>query len=191
MLQKRPLIITASLMMLLLIFSGQRLHAQDSTAVASKPDLVAIGIGVGLDFGGIGANLTFHPWDRVGFFAGLGYALAGAGFNAGVKLRLSKNPAEKRAVPYLQAMYGYNAAVAVVDQDNWNKLFYGPSFGVGLDLRGKKKTKGYWSVALLLPIRKAEVKEYMDDLENDHGVEFGTGLLPVGFSIGYHFNMYR
>jgi len=84
-------------------------------------------------------------------------------------------------------MYGYNAAIKETNASQYNKLFYGPSFGIGMDYHSKRMKKGYWSFALLVPIRSSAVVEYMDDLENNHGIEFQNGLLPIAFSFGYRF----
>jgi len=40
---------------------------------------------------------------------------------------------------------------------------------------------------LLIPVRGSAVKNYMDDLEQNHGVQFTMGLFPVGISFGYRF----
>jgi hypothetical protein len=160
---------------------------QDTISAPVQVDKLAIGIGAGLDYGGFGADLLFYPIKSIGIFAGAGYAIAGLGVNAGAKFRLiSKKPFSK-FTPYALGMYGYNAAVYVQDAEEFNKLFYGPSFGIGFDFRSRPAKRGYWSFALLVPIRSSESKDYIDDLEQNHGVEFGMGLLPVAISIGYRF----
>jgi hypothetical protein len=150
-------------------------------------DAISAGLGFGLDYGGIGGNILFFPAKNVGVFAGAGYALAGLGFNAGVKVRSVPGNPEARVAPFGLAMYGYNAAIKVADATELNKMFYGPTIGIGCDFRGKKQMRAYWSAALLLPFRSSEVDEYMEDLENNHGVVFNNELLPIGFSIGYRF----
>lgn len=161
------------------------LNAQDIIPATMTYDKVNLGIGAGLDYGGLGADLLFYPHQNVGLFAGAGYAIAGFGFNAGVKYRFIPKKQPSGIAPYAIAMYGYNAAVAVSGASQFNKLFYGPSFGAGLDFGLRPGRRGYWSAALLVPIRSSEAKEYIEDLENNEGVEFGIGLLPVAFSIGY------
>src|ERR1700761_7927674 len=76
---------------------------------ASDPDVNSLGIGLGEDYGGIGINYTVYPQTNIGLFGGVGYALAGVGYNFGVKLRT--NPS--LATLFVMFMYGYNAAVAV------------------------------------------------------------------------------
>src|SRR5688572_16894378 len=58
------------------------------------------GLGLGVDYGGIGGRFSFQASPAVALFAGLGYNLAGAGFNAGGIVRLAP---EKRITPTLLA----------------------------------------------------------------------------------------
>jgi hypothetical protein len=161
------------------------LSAQQRVAAPPAYDKFSIGIGIGMDYGGIGGNLLFYPQRNVGIFGGVGYAIAGVGYNVGGKFRLVSEKGKGRVVPYFMAMYGYNTAIAVTNQTDLNKLFYGPTFGLGIDLRGKRKS--YWSIALVVPVRSDEVDKYIEDLKNNYGAEFKNDLLPVGFSFGYRF----
>ena len=152
-------------------------------------DQVSIGIGGGLDYGGFGGNVTYYPAQSIGVFGGVGYALAGVGFNAGVKFRYIPDKPGARVHPFGLAMYGYNAAIAVLNASQHNKLFYGPTLGGGIDFHRSPMKRGYWSFAIFVPIRKAEVNEYMDTLERDYGVDFQTRLFPIAASIGYRFKI--
>ncbi len=158
----------------------------DSIQVNKIPDPVSMGFGFGQDFGGFGANLLVYPQDNFGLFGGLGYAFAGMGYNVGAKVRFlsDKNP---RTNFFVIGMYGYNAAIAVSDMEEYNKFFYGPTIGFGIDTGKRSYKKGYWTMAFLVPIRESGVNDYMDDLENNHDVEFKNSLLPFTFSIGYRF----
>jgi len=176
-------------LILSLFFMAVTLKAQDIIPAPITYDKVNLGIGAGLDYGGIGVDLLFYPHQNFGLFAGAGYAIAGVGFNAGVKYRFIPKKQPSNIAPYVIAMYGYNAAVAVTDASQFNKLFYGPSFGAGLDFGLRPGRRGYWSAALLVPVRSSEAKEYVNDLEENEGVEFGIGLLPVAFSIGYRLTL--
>lgn len=164
---------------------GSALFAQDGGAASNRVDQFGLGPGLGQDYGGLGVNAIFYPQKNIGIFGGVGYALADVGYNAGIKLRWMTNG---RIDPYLTAMYGYNAAIVVADAKQFNKLFYGPSFGLGIDFRSKKPHKtGYWSLAVLVPIRNSEVDAYTSYLEKYQGIQFENDLFPVGISIGYHF----
>ena len=159
----------------------------DSLFVSSQPDIVSIGFGAGLDYGGFGRSLLIYPQNNVGLFAGGGYALAGPGYNVGAKIRFTSRYKFVKFSPYLLAMYGYNAAIKVSNATKYNKLFFGPTIGVGVDHKSWPGKSGYWSFSILVPLRKPEVDEYIDDLKNNHGVEFKNELIPIGFSIGYRF----
>jgi hypothetical protein len=151
-----------------------------------RPEGVSMGFGVGLDHGGIGTNIVLYPARSFGLFGGVGYALAGTGFNAGLKIKLNGTNPKTHVFTYLLGMYGYNAAIGVTNAKEYNKLFYGPSFGFGMDIRRRWENNGYLTMALILPVRKKEVNDYFNLLER-RGVEFKYGLPPVAISIGYHF----
>ncbi len=167
--------------------NAQSKNQQKPFQASSPVDQLAIGVGAGLDYGGFGGNLTFYPIKGLGLFGGVGYALAGVGFNTGVKYRYIPKKPDARVRPFALAMYGYNAAVAVLNASHHNKLFYGPTLGAGIDLLGQAQKRGYWSFGVFVPIRKPEVKEYIEDLENNFGADFTNSLFPVTVSIGYKF----
>ncbi|HEY3371699.1 MAG TPA: hypothetical protein VGK10_12660 [Prolixibacteraceae bacterium] len=158
---------------------------QNPVSMPRTIDRTSFGIGGGFDYGGFGANILIYPQENIGLFGGVGYALAGIGYNVGAKFRIVSR--KHHTDPFAMVMYGYNAAIAVKDGSQFNKLFYGPSLGIGLDLHSKKSNKGYWSFAVLAPIRGSEVNEYIDDLETNHGVAFQNELPPIAVSIGYRF----
>lgn len=179
-----------ALLSLVILACVSPLVAQDLNQTASEfgpwpGDQLSIGLGMGLDHGGFGGNLNFYPVKNVGLFGGVGYALAGVGFNAGARFRLIPGMYDAKVHPFAIVMYGYNAAISISNRTDLNKLFYGPSVGVGLDFHRNHLKRGYWSFAVLLPIRKAEVNEYMDMLETNYGVDFSNKLFPIAISIGY------
>lgn len=145
----------------------------------------SLGLGMGLDYGGFGVNALFYPSSNLGFFVGAGYAVIGISFNGGIKYRFISKEKFRVFVPYVEAMYGYNAVIAVKNKNEYNKFFYGPTLGLGLDIKFKPQRKGYWTFALLIPIRSSDAKAYMDDLEKNHYVKFENELPPVLISFGY------
>ena len=158
-------------------------QVKDSTEI--KTDKLSLGLGIGLDYGGFGANLVFYPSTHFGLFIGGGYALNGLGVNGGVKYRFISSRPTARINPFLVAMYGYNTAIIVKDATEYNKTFYGATVGIGIDLRQKPYRRGYWTFAILVPIRGSEVNDYIDHLESSHGIKFENALMPIGLSIGY------
>jgi hypothetical protein len=169
------------------VFVSQYVIAQTNAEDPRKPDIVNFGPGIGFDYGGLGVNFMVYPQKNIGIFFGGGYALAGFGYNTGVKLRLS--PDKGNVVnPFLTAMYGYNAAVVIANDAELSKLFYGPTLGVGIDIRPRKpSSKGYLSLALMVPLRNSDAQNYIDFLKTQYGTSFTNDLLPIEFSIGYKF----
>jgi hypothetical protein len=157
--------------------------AQELVPLSKTIDATSFGLGAGFDFGGIGGNVLIYPHRNIGIFGGVGYAMAGMGYNVGTKLRIISKKSMND--PFALLMYGYNAAIQVKDASQFNKFFYGPTLGIGMDFHSKKKKSVYWSMALMIPIRGSKVDDYITDLEDHHGVEFQTGLPPVALSIGY------
>lgn len=177
---------------ILMIFFGSLLMVSQlngQTNASSDVDNAAVGLGFGLDYGGMGVNISAYPMKDFGVFIGVGYALAGVGVNGGAKLRFAVNRPSPKVTPYLIAMYGYNAAIVVTNQASLNKLFYGFSAGAGIDIRPRKHPAGYWSLGVIVPFRSSKVDAYFDDLKYNHGVEFQNELFPVAFSIGYKFKI--
>jgi len=144
------------------------LNAQNNIKYPLQRDKIAIGLEMGLDYGGLGYNLLVYPYPKMGLFCGTGYALAGIGFNAGAKLRLVSDWQTSKIVPYILGMYGYNAAIYYEDLSEYNKLFYGWTVGLGVDLCPPKKDS-YWSFSFLIPLRSQAVSAYTDDVQRNHG----------------------
>ena len=164
-------------------------HAQDHRSYAppsgDASDILELGFGFGQDYGGFGGNITVYPQKNIGLFGGFGFALAGFGYNAGLKLRLLPNDGESKVHPFIEGMYGYNAAIYIANATQNNKMFYGTTFGAGIDVLAGADRKGCFSLALLVPIRSPDVQSYIDNLRDNYGVSFKSSLIPVSFSIGY------
>jgi hypothetical protein len=173
-----------------LLCSPVFLFAQSETilTIPSKDepaDMFTAGLGFGQDLGGIGANLTYYATNRLGFQGGIGYALAGIGFNAGVKYRFLKGATLTRRTPFFTAIYGYNAAIKISNLHEKDTLFYGPSLGFGFDSKALGTSHTYWSFAIYYPFRSNEVSKYMEDLKKNYGVVFKNDLFPITLSISY------
>lgn len=169
------------------VFISIQLKAQEISPAPVLTDKISIGIGIGQEHGGFGANLTAYPIKSIGIFGGLGYNMVGAGYNIGLKFRLIPAKPTATVTPYFVAMYGYNAVIKVSGASQFDKIFYGPTFGVGIDYKSYSKSKIYYSFGINVPIRGTEVDEYMDDLKTKHNVEFKTGLIPITFTIGFKY----
>ncbi|HLZ15981.1 MAG TPA: hypothetical protein VKQ08_03030 [Cyclobacteriaceae bacterium] len=168
-------------------WSGLRAGLGVGMTLDSKKDeqangYISLGLGAGLDYGGFGVNVLAYPHYNIGVFAGAGYALAGFGSNAGLKLRTGTSDLPKGL--YFLGMYGYNTAVAVRNSNFDSKIFYGMTFGAGFDLR--PRASGYWSFALLIPVRGPEADVYINGLKSQ-GIQFNNTLLPLAVSAGFRF----
>ena len=147
-----------------------------------------IGLGMGLDYGGFGMNVMYNLTNSFGAYIGAGYAFAGMGVNGGLIMRLVPKKPENRVAPFITGMYGYNAAIAVENRSEFNKMFYGPSAGIGIEVRARSPKVRCWSFAVLIPLRSSDVQNYIDDLKNNHNIEFQNDFSPVLISLGYKFS---
>jgi hypothetical protein len=140
----------------------------------------SIGIGGGLSYGGLGAQINYHPIEKMSVFGGLGYNLNALGYNLGLQLHVIS---PKRLNPYITAMYGYNTVLLVDAITMESKTtYFGFSTGVGVEF--KLKDKSFLSAEILLPFRPQAYKKAVDDLQSI-GYEIKDPM-PVTFSIGYH-----
>ena len=148
----------------------------------------SIGIGRGLDYGGLGINYLVYPDNHLGAFLGLGYNTLGLGYNAGLKYRFNNENHKPHTTSfYALAMYGYNAVVKGTTYDPFSgnntvfqKIYYGTTVGFGFERRRSQFKKGYWSFALLVPFRTSEYQKAIDDF-NSKGVILNP--IPVSISI--------
>ncbi len=171
-------------------FSAFSQEINDSTATSRvyAIEKTSLGIGAGFNYGGLfGANILFYPQQNIGLFAGIGYALADVGYNVGAKIRVINKNHFTKVYPFLTGMYGYNTSITVSGKEEYNKLFYGATIGGGIDLKFAPTNKGYFTFALYVPLRGTEVNDYINHLENFHGVVFSQNLLPIAISVGYQF----
>ncbi|MBX2978669.1 MAG: hypothetical protein KF905_05180 [Flavobacteriales bacterium] len=148
------------------------------------PSAWVFGIGFGQPYGGLGGQFQVRPWQPVALFAGGGYALAGLGYNVGMNLRLSPN---SRVCPLITGMYGYNAAIAVRGLPEENQLYYGTSFGIGLEIHGLRQPRRYWSVQVIFPQRPTEYEDDLDALDKRPDVEILQRPWSFTVAVGYHF----
>lgn len=147
-------------------------------------DRVSAGLGLGLDYGGIGANILMYPHRNIGFFLGFGYNFVKMGVNSGIKARVILGNSRDNIGLSALMMYGYNAAIGIKDYPELGKVFYGFSFGLGIDYKPLGGTDDYAFLGLYIPCRSPEVTKYIDELENS-GFQFDRKLSPVLVGIGY------
>ena len=149
-------------------------YAPDQISMDELPGThrTTFGFGLGRDYGGLGINATGYINHNFGVFGGVGYALAGIGFNGGLKIKLASKQSKSHVIPYLTGMYGYNSGVVFTNAPERNKLFYGPTFGGGIDIY-TKHYRGIFVLGVLIPVVSDEADAY--------------DVPKVGASVGYRF----
>jgi len=153
-----------------------------------------LGLGAGLDYGGLGFKAEYLPVKYLGLFGSVGYNFRDPGLNAGVQFRPLP---DAKFEPFLIAMYGYNATITVkgdkylLDQyglGGINKTYYGFTTGIGGELKvGRQKNRLYFG--LLLPFRSKEFKDNYDIFKNNPYLQKKTEILPIGISIGFNWTI--
>lgn len=143
-----------------------------------------LGIGFGLNYGGIGLNLTYAPIKYVSFTVHGGFNLVD--FNAGIGANVYLNPRTKMYRPNLKVMYGYNAVIKIYGLDEYDKTYYGLTIGFGNELRFGSSKKHGLDVDLLVPFRSQEAYDDAKRVKNDPRVETFTDFIPIAISFGYH-----
>jgi len=132
---------------------------------------VSLGLGLGLDYGGIGIKVSLFPAKPIGAFLGIGNNSVETAFNLGIDWKFKYM---KRTSGFIACMYGYNAVTDI----NEGSTFYGLSAQVGARI-GIGKEKNYISLGLILPVtRDSEFKE----LKN-------IDYAPLLFSFGLNFGL--
>jgi hypothetical protein len=144
-----------------------------------------LGFGLGLDYGGIGAQLGFLPVKSVSIFGSIGYNLVSAGYNGGIAFLLAPN---KKVCPKFVAMYGYNAVIVVQGTSQYNKTYYGPSIGGGIHIN-MRNDQNFINIELFVPFRSSEFSNDLKALKNNSAIADVRDPLPVTFSIGYHIKL--
>lgn len=172
-------------MCLIVVYASATAQYIENYEPVRPTTIVKLGLGLGLDYGGFGARLTIMPTTHFGAFVAVGYNLQKAGVNGGLTYKFMP---EKKVIPVVQIMYGYNAVIVVEGVAAYNKTYYGLSIGGGIEL-ASKKSSNYWSFEVLYPFRSSEYKNDWDTIKNDPNIDIVSDPFPITISIGYHFNI--
>ena len=180
--------ITALIVLLFVIHFG---YAQDKEEalrqhLSSQKGETTLGIGTGLSYGGLGVRFGSNIADELNLFFGVGYQIAGLGYNIG----LVKDFKSSSMVQfYLTGMYGTNAAIKVTGAPEYNKMYTGATFGLGIKINSRMREGNYWNVGLLAPIRSSKFKDDEAAVQNDPRIIDFTSPWPVLIVVGYNFNL--
>ena len=176
-----PAIVLFLMLSALLPLSAQDIHKSSQKGEAS------LGLGLGLQYGGsIGARLGLNLADHFNVFGGLGYMIAGVGYNIGLRYSL---PSTKQTEFYFTGMVGTNAAIKIVGTSEYDEVYIGPSFGLGVKVNSLKREGNFWDFGLLVPITSTSFKDQQDALKNDPRIDDFTEAWPVLIVVGYNFNL--
>lgn len=158
--------------------------SQQGTPERNKFDL---GLGMGIEYGGfLGAQLEYVAIPRLGVFLSGGYYLVGAGWEMGLKGYIMPKLKAKPFRVYVTGMYGTNAAIFVIGASDLNRIYQGPTFGAGLEMRFGREKKSGLNVALLYPVRALQYEDDVESLKHDPRIDNFQEPFPVGISIAYH-----
>jgi len=153
-------------------------------------EIISAGIGMGLDYGGIGLGMTFYPQKNIGLFANGGIFLAGPSYTVGLKARYVT---KKMIDPYITFQYGYSGCVSVFDDNgslvyDKGKLFMKPNVGLGIDIHFTKRLG--LSGGITTNTAVSDIREYADELEAKGEADFGNSIIvPFGISCGLRWTL--
>lgn len=91
-----------------------------------------MGLGIGLDYGGLGMKINWYPARYTGLVIGVGHNFLEPAFSIGIKGRYYRYG--RIVSPYLQLLYGYLLLHFQELITTKEKVFYGMNFGGGIDL---------------------------------------------------------
>ena len=153
----------------------QTMQSQTQSQNEKQNRQIYLGLGMGLDYGGLGVKIELLPVKYFGLFVGLGYNLVSCGWNIGVTYKIQP---DDRISPNLMFFYGYNAVL--IDRDyRYGITSYGITIGGNMDFKvGSSGSK--WSVGLFVPFRS---KQFLDSYDSNSQ----SVLWPILFSVGYNF----
>jgi hypothetical protein len=166
-------------------------ETQDDANVVTEPEPKVVrgdtymGLGFGLDYGGIGFKFEYLPIKYISIFVGGGYNMDSFGCNAGCIFKMS--PSEK-ICPNILAFYGNNGVFKGEDwyASQYDMTSYGFTLGFSLDIQVGHHADNI-SLGLLIPIRSKKFNDNYYEARNDSNMEMKSELWPIAISIGYNF----
>jgi len=146
-----------------------------------------LGVGIGIPYGVIGANVEYALENNLNLTGGFGTTgLAGSGYNLGVKYYLKDVGNTRR--PRISAYYGTNAmiAVTVFGGEDINESFSGLTLGYGQQWMWGESKKHGLDLDLMYLLTTGSFEERKDEIEE----RYSTTLEDPGkikISIGYRY----
>lgn len=144
-----------------------------------------LGIGGGIDYGGIGLRYSYLPDKHVSIFIAGGYNFFEFAYNTGMCYRIAP---ETKISPYIGIMYGYNGVIMIENAEWYNKTYYGASITFGIE-PFRRRSRNFWNFELIIPIISQQFQDDWNDIKANPGIVIKNDLMPVLFSIGYHIGL--
>jgi len=91
--------------------------------------------------------------------------------------------------PFAKVMYGTNRVILIDGTDEYDKVYSGWSPGIGCEIRFGASASHGLNLAINIPISSSDFKEDYDAIQDDPAIKIEQDILPVSFSIGYHFEL--
>lgn len=183
----KKLFVITGICMFLMLSVHREATAQQQFGPAYHYHFVDLGLGVGLDYGGlVGAKVAFYmPFRQISVFGAGGVQLFGFGWNVGTTFRILPMKQSRTFRPNIKLMYGINRSTYVDGASEYNDMFTGWTPGIGAEFRfGKLKSSGF-DVDINFPLGSDAFESRMNQIEADPRIG-NIIVLPVAFSIGYH-----
>lgn len=136
---------------MILTISSPSILAQNSASPLKKKH--SFGLGFGIPYGGLGANIDFNILKNLYFTGGLGY-IGTAGYNFGVKYFLVSIKSNFR--PEISAYYGVNTLEEILN--GW-KANHGVSFGIGAQRMWRNNGLSLDIIIIAYSKRKIEITD--------------------------------
>lgn len=171
---------------LLLVCLAITVAGYTQNQLSSQKGQTTLGVGLGLPYGAIGLRLGTNIIDGLNLFGGVGYQLAGPGYNIGL---LKDFPSSGSAQFYVTGMYGTNAAIKIKGLTEYDKVYTGPTIGLGVKLNSRNTEGNYWDLGLLVPFRSGEYQDAEEAIKNDPRIIAFNPAWPVLIVVGYNFNL--
>ena len=170
---------------LLFLTAASTAFAQDTAKPEKEFNKIYGGLGLGLDYGGLGAKIEYLPIEEIGVFAGVGYNLEEAGWNVGVSYKLKVS--ERVSINPL-VMYGYNGVLKVDGASEYNMVSYGTTYGINVDIHvGSRRDK--ISAGLYVPVRSKKFMDNYDEVKDSSFIEMQNELWPIAIGVGYNWKL--
>jgi hypothetical protein len=173
---------------LLKIFFLTALSSSATTFAQSTKNSTAavkffLGLGAGLDYGGLGLRAIYAATKNISAFGGAGYNLLEPAYNIGMMYRFLPH---KKVSPTILAMYGYNAVIKITDRRDLSNTYYGFTVGAGCHIKNRSLNNN-WAFEILLPLKNsAFTKDY-----NYWESKLQNKTLPIAITIGYNFALQK